>query len=51
MILRISLDIDMELPEGTTDQFAGQVVDTTRERVVSALDAIDVSVADWWFEK
>lgn len=50
MILRISLDIDMELPEGTTSEFAEQVATATKDRTAAALDAIDVSIADWWFE-
>lgn len=51
MVLRITLDIDMALPDGTDDQTASQAVDRTRERVASVLDAIDVTVADWWVDK
>jgi hypothetical protein len=45
--LKITLDVDMELPDGTTTEFAEQVVTATKGRVMDALDAIDVTVEDW----
>ena len=45
--LKITVEIDMALPDGTTTEFAEQVVTATKGRVMAAVDAIDVSVVDW----
>jgi len=48
VLLQVTLNVDIELPDGTSVAAIEAAVTATRERVAAALDAVDVSVADWW---